>query len=237
MYLVSKRSALLVSIVLASSSAVAATDPTTIGCPTGWTPATLLLNALAEGQNDCPLLDDPKLLKLVNKFGVGTTFAYPAIPGTCLSGTVSDGTLEIKGEPTIHIDIDAASYSQSAQRLFPVPNGQGYPIGTGSPNLFAWSTDWDIQNELPPSLQAGAAMTVVHLEGTKNTGGMVELDLVLDDHFLVSGLTGADTEDFNVVGSKGDYKVSGRLTGNGQIILDPSLLIVDFAISGTVCLQ
>jgi hypothetical protein len=84
-------------------------------------------------------------------------------------------------------------------------------------------------------------MTVVHLEGTKNRGGMVKLDLVLDDHSLLSppqstNTYGEDTEDFNVVGSKGDYKVSGRLTGNGQIT-SPYPLTVDFTISGTVCLR
>jgi hypothetical protein len=131
MYLVSKRSALLVSIVLASSSAVADENlaPTTIGCPTGWTAATLLLDAVAvdavavDQYYDCPLLQDKNLRKLVNKFGVGTTFAYPAITGTCLSGTVNNGgTLEIADGPIISIDA-AKSYSQSAQRLFPVPNG------------------------------------------------------------------------------------------------------------------
>jgi hypothetical protein len=147
-----------------------------------------------------------------------------------LSGTVSGGTLEIASVPRISIAIaGGTSYSESAQRLFPVPDGQGFnPFDlndTGSPNLFALSANG--------SLQAGAAMTVLHLE-EDDGGESVKLDLVLDDHFLVSG--SADTEDFNIVGSKGDYKVSGRLTGTGQILLlDP--LTVEFTISGTVCLR
>lgn len=78
-------------------------------------------------------------------------------------------------------------------------------------------------------------MTAVHLQGRGSDGAPYVFDVLLDDHFLVTP-TGEDTEDFFVVGSKGPYKVSGRLAGAGQIV-GQSPLTVMFDISGTLCLQ
>jgi hypothetical protein len=241
MHTVNKCSALLALLVLASSSALAA-DPTTIGCPTGWTPAELLVYATTIRSSGCPLLLDKEPRKSINKFGVGSTFAYPAIPDTCLSGSLSTdmttpSTLTVGGVE-YQLDPDL-SYSESAQRLFPVPDGQGFPIGTdfngtsvtdldGSPNLFAWDA-------IPASLQAGAAMTVFHVEGTSGTGDSISLDLVSDDHFLLNAY-GVDVEDFNVVGSSSGWLASGRFTANGNTVaLEP--LTIDFEISGQLCLK
>lgn len=238
MHNINKRSALLALLVLASSSARAA-DPTTIGCPSGWIPAVLLVYATATASSGCPLLLDKEPRELINKFGVGTAFAYPAIPGTCLSGSLDatpPSTLTVGG---VEYQLDPElSYSESAQRLFPVPDGQGFPIGTdfdgssvtylgGSPNLLALD-----EANIPADLQAGAAMTVFHLEGT---GGSFSLDLISDDHFLLNP-DGDDVEDFHVIGSAGDGLASGRFTGNGRTIR-VSPLTISFEISGRVCLK
>ena len=165
----------------------------------------------------------------MNWFGAGTVFAYPLVPFTCLSGTVDPGgTIEFRGK-TITID-PAASYSESAQRLFPVPTDQG---GVG---VIASSRD------NPATLQAGAAMTALHLEGEDSNGKRYRFDLLADDHFLLNpqptdqGVVVEDTEDFLIVGSRGTHRVRGRLTGRGRIISEQPLGI-DFEISGTVCIR
>ena len=128
----------------------------------------------------------------------------------------------VDGSKTIQIDTEN-SYSESAQRLFPVPLVQG------GVNLFAASSDG--------TLQAGAAMTAIHLEGEDENDDSYEFDVLLDDHFLVTS-SGEDTEDFLVIGSRGDYQVKGRLTGRGQIISQPKEpLEIQFQIDGFVCLQ
>jgi hypothetical protein len=73
-------------------------------------------------------------------------------------------------------------------------------------------------------------MTAVHLEGEDTS-----IDLLVDDHFLIQPATGEDTENFLILGAKGDYKVSGRLTGRGQII-GVAPLSIAFDITGPVCL-
>jgi hypothetical protein len=134
-----------------------------------------------------------------------------------LSGSIESGTLEV-GTTVYEID-PFASFTESAQRLFPVPGGQA---------LFAVSTD--------ETLQAGAAMTLLHLEGASQSPGTpLKLDILLDDHFLLDPF-GVDAEDFNVVGSKGTYDVLGRMSAQGQV-LSPFPLIVSFEISGDVCLK
>lgn len=224
------RTMLAFSIALTSFSAMAnpPPPPTSIGCSHKATSATLAFEAEAytsiddQFQPSCPLLEEKKSRRLVNKFGDGATFAHPFIPGTCLSGTVTSGTLQLDGETEITIDT-TASYTESAQRLFPVPVSQGQ----GSVGLFATSEDG--------SLQAGAAMTAVHLESEDKN---YKFDLLLDDHLLVTQ-SGEDTEDFLIVGSRGDYKASGRLTGKGQIISQPPThpLGIMFKVSGTLCLE
>lgn len=216
------------SIALASFSTMASSTPTSIGCSPKAVSAYLSVQAEAstslddQFQPSCPLLEEKEYRKLVDKFGDGTTFAHPAIPGSCVSGTVTSGTLRLDDGSEIEIDT-TASHTESAQRLFPVPSDQG------GVNLFATSTDGTIQ--------AGAAMTAVHLEGEDSEGGSYKFNLLLDDHFLITP-TGEDTEDFLIVGSNGDYKVSGRLTGKGQIIPQPPFGIgIMFEVTGTVCLK
>lgn len=223
-----KNFAQIASLALLSSPAIA-NEPTLIGCGPKAELAHLSVQAEASTSLDnqwlpnCPLLEEKKLRKLVDRFGVGTMFAHPVIPGFCLSGIVNGGTLQfIDRDTVVQIDTDS-SYSESAQRLFPVP------VNQGGVNLFAASSDG--------TLQAGAAMTAIHLEGVDDAGDSYEFDVLLDDHFLVTS-SGEDTEDFLVVGSRGDYKVSGRLTGRGQIISQPQEpLKIEFQIEGFVCLK
>ena len=68
------------------SSAVMASEPTVIGCDPRAELAHLSLQAVASTSFDdtCPLLEEKELRKLVDKFGAGTTFAHPQIPGFCL---------------------------------------------------------------------------------------------------------------------------------------------------------
>jgi hypothetical protein len=222
------RTMLAFSIALTSFSAIAnpPPPPTSIGCSPKAISADLAIQAVAwtsvddQLQLSCPLLEEKESRKLVDKFGVGTTFAHPAIPGSCLSGIVTNGTLRLEDGSEIQIDA-LASHTESAQRLFPVPSDQG------GVNLFATSAD--------ETLQAGAAMTAVHLEGEDTNSNSYKFDLLLDDHFLLTQY-GEDTEDFLIVGSKGDFKVSGRLTGKGQIISQQPLGIM-FEVTGTVCMD
>ena len=225
------RTTLAFSIALSSFSAMANPPPlpTSIGCSHKAISANLAIMAEAytsiddQFQPSCPLLEKKESRKLVDKFGGGTTFAHPLIPGTCLSGAVTSGTLQL--DDGIEIEIDTTtSYTESSQRLFPVPADQGYV------NLFATSEDG--------TLQAGAAMTAVHLEGEDTDGKSYKFDLLLDDHFLLTQ-SGEDTEDFLIVGSRGDYTASGRLTGKGQIISQPPYgpLGIMFEVRGTLCLQ
>jgi hypothetical protein len=216
---INSRTALAFSIALVSFSAMADT-PTTIGCKPSEIPANLSVRAEAWTNSECPLLEKKRPRRLLNKFGVGATFAYPFIPDTCLSGTIAEGTLQLDDGSEIEIN-PTESYTESAQRLFPVPDDQG------GVNLFASSMD--------ETLQAGAAMTALHLEGEDSQGVDYILDLLLDDHFLVTP-TGEDTEDFLIVGSKGNFNVRGRLTGKGQIISAQPLGII-FEIAGPVCLR
>ncbi len=78
-------------------------------------------------------------------------------------------------------------------------------------------------------------MTAFHLEAESGSQPDINLDLLLDDHFFL-GPTGEDVEDFNVVGSRGEFEVSGRLAGVGQI-LKQQPLFVEYEVSGSLCLK
>lgn len=229
------RSFMLFCFALVSFNAMA-NSLTNIGCYANATPAKLALEAEAwTSSNDksatsCPLLEKKRLRKLVDRFGAGTTFAHPVIPGFCLSGKVTSGTLALEDGTEFEID-PTTSYSESAQRLFPVPPVPPVlpiPGDPGGVDLFAIPAD--------ESLQVGAAMTALYLEGTDASGTFMKLYLLLDDRFLVKTLSGEDAEDFHIVGSKGAYKVRGRLAGHGNIVgTDP--LHLSFKITGLVCLK
>ena len=81
---------------------------------------------------------------------------------------------------------------------------------------------------------SGAAMTVVLLSGISDD---FSLTLVLADRFTVNNDTNINTEDFLVVGSKGDYQAVGRLAGDASV-QNPAFLVSDeLKLSGTVCLK
>jgi hypothetical protein len=200
--------------------------PTIIGCPSGFTPATVSINLdISTNLLGCPLLEDKELRKLIDKFGVGSVFAYPAIPFTCVSGTNLTGTIKIGNK-----DIAVDGFSESAQRLFPEaaaldPENPLFIIGVAGPSL-----------QVP--FASGAAMTVVSLTGES---GSFSLDLVLADRFSINNsiFPAVDTEDFLVVGAKGDYAAVGRLTGFAQIDAQPGAPLENepLTVSGTICLK
>ena len=203
-----------------SLASVAALAGETIGCPKNSSPASLILEgAVSSSGKECSLLQDKELRKLVDKFAAGTEFVWPIYPETCFSGELS-GSLTYLDGSSDQVYASAAS----AQRLFPIPSAQG---GIG---FFANSKD-----SLPPfglpSLRAGAAMTALDMTIGENT-----VVALVDDHFLSTEL-GDDTEDFLIVGSAGDLRLSGRLVGRGFLIPedDDSLTIVFTEVSGNVC--
>jgi hypothetical protein len=191
-------------------------------CPKGYEPGYVDISLEISTSIDCPILEDEYLRKLVDKFGVGSVFAYPAILGTCVSGSDLQGTLTLNGQ-----DISIVGSSESAQRLF------------------AEAGALDMDNPLfidGGSFISGAAMTIVSLQAADNS---FNLDLVLADRFTIdfSGFpstgTSTDTEDFLVVGSKGDYKATGRLTGSGDIYADPGAPLQNetLMVTGILCLK
>ena len=221
----------MVLILAASLCTVTATaDPTVVGCPKNTQTKTLSLSGSVTSTFDCELLEDNELLKLVNKFAAGTIFAYPAIQGTCFSGELS-GTLTDLDDNVLTVTASAAS----AQGCFPVPSSQAVLEGMG---LAAESGDRGDGGLPPPSLAAGAAMTALRMDINGSSA-----DVLIDDHFLSTEI-GDDTEDFLILGSGGDLRLSGRLVGRGQLI--PSFdgedhltsLTIDFEyISGNVCVS
>jgi hypothetical protein len=170
---------------------------------------------------NCPLLEDKELRKLVNKFGVGSVFAYPAIEGTCVSGDILEGTISLlETGQTINVE----GYTESAQRLF----AEAEAVGN---SLFI--TGFSDATNAP--FASGASMTVVSLKGTDAS---LELDLVLADRFTIdsSSYPFVDTEDFLVVGANGDFEVTGRLKGSAQIFNSP-LENEPFSVSGIICVK
>ena len=73
-------------------------------------------------------------------------------------------------------------------------------------------------------------MTIVSLRGDD-----LEMDIVLSDRFTVDLSNGLDTEDFLVVGSKGDFRrVRGRLSGSAYSKLPDE---TTFGVSGAICVK
>jgi hypothetical protein len=216
--------ALTAAIYAVSTSLFAQSMPTVIDqCPKGYEPAYVEVDLFVSTNETCPLLEDRELRKLVEKFGTGSTFAYPAVPGTCVSGTGLSGSITLLQRGTI---IEVEGYSESAQRLFVEAEAVG-------DSLFISGI-----NEDGKPFASGAAMTVVSLQGVDSD---LNLDLVLADRFTIDYSTYPflDTEDFSVAGSKGDWAVAGRLSGSAQIFDVPPEPIRDapFNVSGYLCLK
>ncbi len=192
-------------------------------CPKKYEPATLNLKVLVSTNLEaCPLLEDKKLRQLVDENMFGTVFFYPAVPGTCVSGVIQEGsTIDIGEGPEA-----VTGYTESAQRFFP----DGASVNPSGGGLFLAGTS---QDGIP--FASGAAATAVSLETAKEK---FKLTVLVSDRFTVNGLTGIDTEDFEVIGaSKGD--AIGRLTGIAQITAPPPAPIFEapFQVQGQVCIK
>lgn len=218
--------AMITAVMLGASASLYATDPPTVidQCPGEFKSAYVDLKILVSTSKDggCPLLTNKELRKLVNKFGVGSTFAYPAVRGTCLSGNVlndSTSTITITGYSPIAV----TGGSESAQRLFP----EAQALDETSP-LFING----LAGVSSVPFASGAAMTVLSLTGD---GDDFSMTLVLSDRFSINLSNGTDTEDFEVVGTKGNYEAKGRLRGLATII--GQLNNVEFSITGNICLK
>ena len=224
--------AALTAAVFATGPLVAAQAqplPTVIdACPNGYQPALIDVELEVSTAPDCPLLEDNRLRRLVNRFGTGNVFAYPAAPGTCVSGTGLTGTITFLGNGT---SINVVGYSESAQRLFTEADAID---SQSSPLFIAGLTD-----ALTP-FASGAAMTVVTLQNDL-TEDPFEMTIVMEDRFSLdlSSYPFIDTEDFRIIGSRGDKKAIGRLTGTAEIYLPPPLPLnqVPLTVSGAVCVK
>lgn len=216
---------LFATAIAAASAHVVAASPTSIeNCPPGYLRADVDISVTLSTTLDCPLLENKDLRRYVNKFGVGSTFAYPAVPGTCMSGTNLVGTLTVPGRTPIEV----TGYTRSAQMQFAEAEEVGDLL------MIAGIS----QTGIP--FASGAAMTVASLRGRTVP---LKLDLVFSDRFTVDYSPRVppfiDTEDFVIVGSGGDLSALGRLTGKATIEQAPGLPISDalLEVTGTICLK
>ena len=198
---------------------------TAIGeCPGGYKPVYVDISATVSTNTEgCPLLEEKKLRKLVDRYLTGSVFAHPLVPGTCLSGVISEGTMTMAGEAR-----RVVGRTESAQRFFPEAAAVNPQYG----GLFVAG-----MSDEGKTFIAGAAATVVILRGTDSD---VSLGLVLDDRFSVSpsdGYPSLDIEDFNVVGAVG-ASVRGRLRGTASLFSPaPPIANAEFAVEGNICLK
>ncbi len=192
-------------------------------CPTGYQSATIDLQlTVSTNLTGCPLLEKNKLRRQVNKHGIGNVFLYPSVAGTCVSGSNLTGTIT-----SANGAIDLIGSTESAQRAFV----EAMEVNPTQGGVFLMGTS---QNG---AFVSGTATTVVSLEGVNE---YFKLELVLSDRFTIdlSTYPFVNTEDFDIVGSKG-ARVKGRLTGTALLsnqIGDP---IVDapFTASGNICIK
>jgi hypothetical protein len=204
---------ILAGLCISGTSAFA--QPTFVSqCPKGHQPAVIDVTAKVSTSAECPLLQDKHLRKLVDKNFYGTVFAWPAVPGTCLSGRDLEGSV---GSVAV-----TGGTTESAQRIF--PEALAVNPGNGGLVLIGGSEDG------VPFL-SGAAATVVSLQGEG-----LDLQLVLSDRFTVNLATGADTEDFEVVGANG-ASVTGRLAGQATIAPGAPFDNVEFTVQGSICIK
>jgi hypothetical protein len=191
-------------------------------CPQGHEAAQIYVKATVSTNLDgCPLLEQKELRKLVDKNLSGTVFAYPLVPGTCVSGTITEGTIKTD-EGTVNV----SGTTESAQRFFPEALAVN-PSG-GGVFLAAFS-----QDNIP--FASGAAATIVSVQGVD-----LDLQLVLSDRFSLKldSFPIIDTEDFEVVGAEG-ASATGRLTGIAEIYQFPPEAIdnAQFTVQGQICIK
>jgi hypothetical protein len=228
----SRRLIVLAAAALGSMSLRAAETPewfvSYVPCGEGASPA--LLEMYAEASNagaDCPLLEEEDWRMLLKKYAETTAFVWdngsPTTPNTCFSGSV-DGLLTYFDENGYLVSAEhVEGVSESALRVIPVPLTQD----AGGFGIFAASVD--------QSLQAGGAVTAVSLQINDD-----RVDLLLDDHLLVTTADGADTEDYVILGSEGDLALSGRLYGWGQVTpgdTEPYPAEIVQKVFGVVCVR
>ena len=218
-------SVLFVGLCFATANASAVTPIT--ACPKRYQPATIDLTATVSTNlsGGCPLLDDKKLRKLVDKYAVGSVFVHPnqGPPYTCLSGTINDGTIELNDKT-----INVKGTTESAQRIFP----EALAVNPSMFGVFLTGISYD-----STFFASGAAVTIVSL---KDKDANLDLQIVLDDRFTIdlSTFPYIDTEEFNVIGAKG-ASVKGRLTGIAEISAPPGepILEAPFSVTGNICIN
>ena len=193
-------------------------------CTNGYAPAFITATAtVSTNFTGCPILEDEDLRKLVDRNLTGSEFAYPAVPGTCLSGIVTGGTVMTKNKT-----IQVTGTTESAQRFFP----EALSVNPSRGGVFMIGATED---GIP--FASGAAATIVSLEGVDSD---FNLKLVLSDRFTLKldEFPIRDTEDLEVVGSdKG--KATGRLTGIAfveQFPPDP-IQNAQFDVEGQICIK
>ncbi|MCG8614219.1 MAG: hypothetical protein MI864_27220 [Pseudomonadales bacterium] len=220
----------LVSIVVALPATVVFASPTSIqSCPKNYEPVAIDMTALVSSKFfGCPLLQNSDLRKQVDKHAYGTTFAFPAVPGTCLSGKSLDGTLTFSDGSVVYID---GGFTESAQRFFPEAGAMDLTslfmtgiTGAGKPFI------------------SGAAMTIMNMQGEKN-GEPFTLELVMDDRFTLD-LSHApfftlDAEEFNILDATGGRSAVGRISATALVYGMPPAPIVnaEFEMQGSFCLK
>jgi hypothetical protein len=212
---------LLLVICLPGSKIFAQSDNSI--CPGNYKPVTLNISVLASTNlAGCPLLEERRLRRLVDRNFPGTVFAYP-IPGTCLSGVIVSGEMT-----TTEGTITLGGTTESAQRFFP----EAAAINPARGGVFLSG----VSEEGVPFV-SGAAATIANLVSADKS---TDIQLVLTDRFTIKldSFPFIDVEDLEIVGAKG-AAAKGRLAAVAQIFGDPSGPIVDalFSVQGEICLR
>ena len=212
--------ALLVAGTLAGSPLWAST-PIEV-CPSGYRPAFVDVQAVVNTVANCPLLEDPGLRSLVDSHAEGSHFAYPSVPGTCVSGRQLTGTVVVEGKQVHQVQ----GFSESAQRFF----AEGVALGNAA--LVTGLSDTGKR------FASGAALTFVSMQSTNSS---LKLEVLMSDRFTIdySVQPFVDTEDFVIVGHRGNARVAGRLTGVALVSAQPGQPIqsAPIRITGRICLS
>ena len=220
-----KQSTVLVFAALCASVpfAHAQQTPTVISeCPKGSVPAQVAISMVVNSTPDCPLLETKSLRKLLGKSATGAVFAYPVVPGTCISGANLSGSIT---RLDTQVPMLVSGTVHSAQRLYAEAAAVGDNLSIAGVNLHG-------------PFATGAAMSVVSLTGVSEAFAM---QIVTDDRFVVdySSYPALNTEEFLILDSTGDRTATGRLTGVARIHALPGTPLTNetFNIGGFVCLR
>lgn len=210
-------------LVYSLSASLFASSPSTVKCPNKRVPAVIDITVEISTNLKCPLLEDKKSKKLIKTFMFGSIFAYPKIPGTCVSGDNLTGTILLKGKK-----IQVHGYTESAQQLFPEAKRVGDSLLISG-----------VSNKTGELFVSGAATTLISLSGIYEN---FEAKLLMFDRFTIdfSSWPIINTEDFFVIGSKGNLKkATGRLLGVAEITSPPPAPQdrVPFRVTGTICVK